>query len=724
MVLSSLEAQDGPHHKNSTRRRVRARIAIAAAGLCAVAGAGIGAAHIMAPTGATVETATAPALWVQSWATEVSRIRPNTELDPVVIAKVRRPRLKVQQLALFHPTPTQAPAPALVPVTVPAPAVVAVAPTSDTEGQRLRNFHLAAAMRLRSAWINESASTPTTVVASNVTPSVARVVTTQAHEYSPRVVKRPRRVVKPAEPVEHVEHAEPRRVARAPGPPAEPTVTIQPVAVAPPQPVIPKPTAAMDWDQVREHLAQLHPATNPDSKIPGEPLFKSPLLLAASEPDPMTTQDVTTHGIVISAAPLGPMPAPQVQVIAPRPVVVRQVRASPPSTPVVKPEPVVTQTPEPAPFTLLYREALSDQHEVAGASSQPLSSEGEEADAPVVRGWRIAEAPSHWPSLVWVNESEPFGAVVPLLGLNDAAVLAKLAGVTQQEQAALVHGRVPIGYEVALSGRAEAPVYVTHPDGKSRFFVFFNVAPGAQSVALLKSAPQGSSAAAEEVSGVGVPTIGGIATALDLTTVIKTDLRGHVLDAGSRKVKTLGNVTIQFLALPNATTRTADDGSFVLPEVQLIAGYPIYVDTNRDNDFTYRARWLPSKGAPLFIYRYSPEQIQTWIAMLKGGLDRESGMIVSAVPKLAKRSAHPIPFFPSFRTLALNPTKPAEAYTLDQEGQLEVQKPLDSRRRVRTLTVQVPPGPGLVVLEDASGKPQWSELGVSSPGVIQMIGPY
>ena len=308
-----------------------------------------------------------------------------------------------------------------------------------------------------------------------------------------------------------------------------------------------------------------------------------------------------------------------------------------------------------------------------------------------------------------------------MISYNTAVTLSKLADAELQHDAAIVFGKVPAGWNVEYSDRAEKVLYLddqnqlTSSSDVPRYFAFLNAAPGAQLVTL-------KAALGAETAAIAIPVLNGSSTYVDLTAVTKRSFSGYVLDAGAPTRQPISGATVNVVGQPNAVFFTTDSGYFHLSEVYAVSSFPVFVESSTPTGFKHRYRVTPDHLDEVELYRMSDAQVQGWISQLEGGVSPESGLIVAAVRKLTDAYGDGR-LFPTTRSLLANTTLTPETYTLSIQGDLEVGKPLDMESS-RFLSAQVPAGPNISEIQDNNHNVVWSQLVVSQPGVINVVGEY
>jgi hypothetical protein len=335
-------------------------------------------------------------------------------------------------------------------------------------------------------------------------------------------------------------------------------------------------------------------------------------------------------------------------------------------------------------------------------------------------GWSIARAPQHLPTLYWLN-----GKSAPLISNNAALLLSTLAGagLSVQSETGMVFGKVPSGWTVELSGRAERPVVLTSdnhvvPAQSSegdRYFAFLNTEPGAHLIYLV--GPLGKPNGA-----VAVPVLPGTASYLDLSLVTRKSVTGRVFDAEAATPRPVKGAQVRVAGQTGATAVTDERGEFSISGVSIISNYPIYVETDAATGYTHRYKVPSGHERDLMLFRMGEKQIAQWLAQLEGGISGASGIIVAAVPRPVGLSTDHM-VFPAAESLVNAANLKPETYTLSSSGQLQINTPLKADA-ARFLTVQVPDGPTIVRLDDQRQTMVWSELVVSQPGIVNVVSAY
>jgi hypothetical protein len=365
----------------------------------------------------------------------------------------------------------------------------------------------------------------------------------------------------------------------------------------------------------------------------------------------------------------------------------------------------------------LYPEAFQWDSEVSAAARNLFTQEKPGAQV----GWAIADAADHLPSLGWQNTEEDS---LPLISLNSARMLAALGSVSLESQAGIIFGKVPSGWNLDFSGRAEKPIFLTRTNQVSnsstavdeeRYFAFLNAAPGAHLLYL-------SSANGTQTGAVGVPVLRGTSTYVDFTHFTTVQVSGRVVDGKFAEPHGMKDISVRVVGQPNAVAVTHASGRFELNGVWTLEGYPIYLETDGASGYVQRQRVFAGESTQLLLFRLEKGQVEDWVSQLEGGISAESGIVLAALPSLVSKNSD-LKLWPTVRPVQPNSTLVPETYTLSTSGQLQVNDSLDVDSS-RFLSVQVPEGANIAEIKDHNGRLIWSELVVASPGVVSLIGPY
>lgn len=379
----------------------------------------------------------------------------------------------------------------------------------------------------------------------------------------------------------------------------------------------------------------------------------------------------------------------------------------------------------PAPEVPEAYEAFDWQTPVRDVLLTSVTVEGKDSDP----HWVRAEAVDHLPTLIRRgagNTASGSGSeeVIPLISNNTGRLLSALSTTTLQSGAGIVFGKVAAGWSVRLAGRAERPVFLNQQnlsvssqqmDGE-RYFAFLNVEPGAHLLYLVNHE-------GVEEGAVGVTSLEGVASYMNLTHISQIKVSGRVYDGSDSKVQTLSSVDVRVLGSVSARTQSDSSGGFSISNVLSVGDYPLYLETDSLNGYTHRYQVSPDQASSLVLYRLAVKQIQSWLSQLEGNISPESGMIVAAAPNLVSERGDGAGLIANVSSMASNPALKPEVYTLSADGSLQVSQPLDTYNS-RFFSIQVPEGPVEVKVTDPHGRVAWSQIFMASPSVVNVVGPF
>lgn len=357
-------------------------------------------------------------------------------------------------------------------------------------------------------------------------------------------------------------------------------------------------------------------------------------------------------------------------------------------------------------------EAFEWSFPVQGATISKFTSEGLASDNQG-KGWRLSRAEDYWPTL-----SRYPSEIVPLISQNNIQMLAWRAKSAIQSGTGLVFGRLPAGWEISLPDGETQPLLMNSDDtkagsdssGQKQSFTALNLRPGAQVIYLRGGTGRYQGA-------VVVPVFAGVGTYIDFSDLQVREVSGRVLDG--KTVEALGMDGARVTAFGNPEISQTDrQGYFRISRVVTVPGHPVIFESESDNGYTHRYQIdLGASSEDVLLFRLSSNQVQNWRRQLERGISPNSGLVVvGGFHDLAG-------MLPSVRTLGdSNSGLSPETYTLLPDGQLEVQKPLDSELP-RFVSVQVPDGMVVAEASRKGEKPVWSEILYTSRNVLNVVSP-
>lgn len=334
-------------------------------------------------------------------------------------------------------------------------------------------------------------------------------------------------------------------------------------------------------------------------------------------------------------------------------------------------------------------------------------------------GWEIFDAgPRYLKTIV----RSPATRNIPFIDLQALKMIAFSSGNEYHFQTGVVFGKIPKGWLLNFLGRSEKPLYFDSENipilsdniNLERYFLLLNVEPG---VGLLKLREPN-----RNIEGsFALLSNPGVSSYIDLTEIYSMHLSGRVLDATQNKTKGTGQVTVQIIEQSQSLTVSDPHGYFSFPNLVTAPGFATFIETNSEDGFTHRYQVRADLENEVTLYRLPSTQIQEWIGHLAGGISDQSGIIVGAFPTLTAIKENQ-PLSAAIGTFVDPPLIP-QIFGLTASGDLKSDSVVSSESH-RLLGVQISEGNHILELTDLSQKQIWSELIVSSPNVINMVGPY
>ena len=356
---------------------------------------------------------------------------------------------------------------------------------------------------------------------------------------------------------------------------------------------------------------------------------------------------------------------------------------------------------------------------IQGVDTQFLTAELAGTD---YRGWEVATSFNHLPTVNWVDPQGPVSHT-PLIGLNTIALLESRFGIHSESSAGIVFGRVQAGWKVELSDRAERPIFLDDSGLLSdqdnvavdRNFIFLNSAPGVQMVFFESTLGRG-------MGSVAVPVLTGAASYVDLTHIQWTTLSGKITEK-TDDLSTIATFRVVGQSAAVAGVRVGEN--FRLDSVVVAHPYPLFVETDRADGYTQRYRLLSDQLQNLDFTRFSRERIEKWkvqIAHLQNGLSPESGMLVAAFPRLVEHYQQDTDLKVRIRALTESSHLNPSVYVRAPNGALNADHFLAPHEDF-VIGAQISEGPFILEVLNHAQNVIYSELGFSSPGVLNVFNP-
>ncbi len=335
--------------------------------------------------------------------------------------------------------------------------------------------------------------------------------------------------------------------------------------------------------------------------------------------------------------------------------------------------------------------------------------------------WAKLQSPEHWATLFWIeSDLEGLNHFAPVISQNTALLLAKLGSLSLQTGAGIVFGQIPAGWSLGFSGRTETALYFDEKNGLipnqssavSRKFILLNADPGAH---LLYMRDEHMS-----IVSVAVPVVNGQATYLGLVKPELKKISGQVLDGRSYQLKGLSGISVRVIGQEEKTAISDRSGKFQIANVLAVGSFPLYLESDDKTGYRHRYRASPERLDNINLFRFRPKQIERKLTQVEGGISSESGIVLAALPKVVQ-NFHGSGLYPSVTPLLKPTTLDPETYTLDSEERMLVHRAIEVDSP-RFMAIQVPEGINLGKVEDKENKTAWSQLIISSPGIVNVVG--
>jgi hypothetical protein len=337
------------------------------------------------------------------------------------------------------------------------------------------------------------------------------------------------------------------------------------------------------------------------------------------------------------------------------------------------------------------------------------------------RGWKLARAEDRWPTLVDHTLSP-----APMIANNTAMMLAARQKVVLQSDTGIVFGKLPAGWSIKISGRAERPLFLSAENlfvgpevvQGERYFIYLNAAPGTQILGLV--GPNGIDGGV-----LTIPVLNHTATYADFTRQARNALTGVLVYADSGEH--LANAKVQIMGQPGSATWTNARGEFSIPQVLAVGNLPVHVDVERAETRTsgkahvqrFRVYGSAMKDVPLFVLHEG--QIRDWLGQLQGRINSDTGMIVGGFKDLASARllAHK-KLRPLIEPFSFNANPAPETYVVSDEGQLQVGTALGPKDSV-FLGLEIADGPVMAKIVADGLLTTWSDIVYSESNTVNVI---
>ena len=328
--------------------------------------------------------------------------------------------------------------------------------------------------------------------------------------------------------------------------------------------------------------------------------------------------------------------------------------------------------------------------------------------------WLKIEGEDYFPTLTL--EPAPNNGSTLLLDTNALGLLSIKSGVHVTKGMGIILGLVPEGYKVNYTGRAEETEYFDSTG--NTYFAILNAEPGAGVVEVeSKTNPNISST-------VFAPVLGDVITYLDLAAPIARNLKIKVVKNGTANDPEISKLTVGLSTQTGLQAITRADGQATLKNVNLVPGFPVFVDVASRNEgtdsFTYRYQIThPEAGGVFVANEVNEKSIHHWLSQVKQGLSDQSAMVIGLYDRKKLNGFKSIHYSEVEALTAKYGLEPM-SYSVLWNGAISSTEPLEGDLP-RFMAVQVPEGLSNVKLLNETREVESSELFPISPRVIHVI---
>lgn len=329
-------------------------------------------------------------------------------------------------------------------------------------------------------------------------------------------------------------------------------------------------------------------------------------------------------------------------------------------------------------------------------------------------GWLRAEANQYLPTVTL--HPAPNGGDTLLLDENSLALVAVKSGIRIAKGAGTVLGLLPEGYKVEFLGRSEDTEYF-ESNGK-KYFAILNVEPGA---GVLELQPQSGQ---DQSSTVFTPVFEDTVTYLDLAKPTLQKIAIKVVKSNLENDPEVSGLSVGLSTQSGIQAITQSSGRTVLKNVNLVNGFPIFIDISSKQDqtagYTYRYELKQKNSLGEYVVnQVSEKTIHHWIRQLKQNLNEQSAMVVGIYDRnrLGGFSSN---FFSRVESLSDKYGLEPINFTVLWDGKISQSEPLEGDVP-RFMAVQIPEGLSQIKLINESNQVVESNLMPISPRVIHVV---
>jgi hypothetical protein len=223
---------------------------------------------------------------------------------------------------------------------------------------------------------------------------------------------------------------------------------------------------------------------------------------------------------------------------------------------------------------------------------------------------------------------------------------------------------------------------------------------------------------------VFTPVLDDTISYLDLATPEARTLTIKVVKSGAVNDPEVAKLTVGLSTQSGIQAITRADGQASLKNVNLVPGFPVFVDvsshTEDASSYTYRYELKqPRQSGTYIVNEISEKSIHHWLSQVKQGLSDQSAMVVGIYDR-KKLDGFKHPHYTEVEALTSKFGLEPINYTILWNGKLSTSDPLEGDVP-RFMSVQIPEGLSQVRLLNEAKEVVSSELLPISPRVIHVI---
>jgi hypothetical protein len=343
-------------------------------------------------------------------------------------------------------------------------------------------------------------------------------------------------------------------------------------------------------------------------------------------------------------------------------------------------------------------------------------------------GWVKVESSEHLPT-VTLHPAPNHGSTL-LLNNNALKLLALRSGIQIAKGTGIILGRVPNGFKIEFTGRAEETQYFDFKGNE--YFAVLNAEPSAGVIQLVGQSANASNSTV--TSSVFTPVFEDTITFLDLVAPVQTSISVKIVknEDGEKKSSSdesdIAGLTVGLSTQTNFQAITQKDGQATLKNVFITPGFPVFIDVsskhNQEQSYTYRyqlkAAGLTSHTKTTYVLRQQDESLMHhYLKQVKQGLSDQSAMIVGSVARNRLDGFRNRYFVKTVAKSASFGLEPKD-YSILWDGKISDSEPLEGDQPY-FMSVQVPEGLSQIQILNEAKQIVYSTLIPISPRVIHVV---